>query len=140
MVSFTVTVKLQLDVFVEPSVAVQVTVVSPLLKVTPFNEVPVPVVTPLRLYAKVTVVQLSEPVASRLVFGDTQVQPVVILRVWLLVQLIIGLMVSFTVTVKLQLDVFVEPSVAVQVTVVNPLLKLTPLRDVPVPVVCPLKL
>ena len=46
MVSFTVTVKLQIDVFVEPSVAVQVTVVVPLLKVTPFNEVPVPVVTP----------------------------------------------------------------------------------------------
>ena len=81
IVSFTVTVKLQLDVFVEPSVAVQVTVVIPLLKVTPFNEVPVPVVCPLRLYAKVTVVQLSVAVASMLVFGDTHVHPVVTLRV-----------------------------------------------------------
>ena len=52
----------------------------------------------------------------------------------------IGLMVSFTVTVKLHDDVFDDPSVAVQVTVVNPLLKATPFNEVPVPVVCPLKL
>ena len=71
VLSNTVTVKLQVEVRALPSVAVHVTVVTPLLNILPFNVVPVPVVTPESEYATDTVVQLSVAVASRAVLGDT---------------------------------------------------------------------
>ena len=63
MLSTTVTVKLQLFVFPKPSVAVQVTVVVPTLKPTPFSVVPVPVVAPVKAYVTEFSVQLSVAVA-----------------------------------------------------------------------------
>ena len=57
---------------------------------------------------------------------------------WLETQLIVGFIVSFTVTVKLQVAELLEASVTVHVAVVMPLLKTTDARLLPVPVVTPL--
>ena len=139
VLSRTVTVKLHEEVRALPSVAVQVTVVKPLLNTLPFNVVPVPEVTPESEYATVTVPQLSVAVASSDVFGETHVHPEFVLRFVfpLTGQVITGTVLSKTVTVKLQVEVRALPSVAVHVTVVNPLLNITPFNVVPVPDVTP---
>src|SRR4029453_18905552 len=112
----TVTVKLQVAVFPDVSVAVQVTVVGPTGKHEPDAGVQA-AVTPGQLSlavgaAKVTTTQGSLIVAVlALLFGG---------------QVITGGCVSFTVTVNEQLAVLPEVSVAVQVTVVVPLGKNEP--------------
>ena len=62
-----------------------------------------------------------------------------VLRVWLLKQLIVGFSLSFTVKVKLQVALLLDPSVTVQITVVIPLLNTPPVRVAePLPAVTPL--
>jgi hypothetical protein len=59
----TVTVKPQSAVFPELSVALHVTLVTPVLKDCPLSVVPVPVVAPVKIYTKLASPQLSEAAA-----------------------------------------------------------------------------
>src|SRR5437764_13429218 len=108
-VSFAVTVKVQVLVLPEASVAVQVTVVVPLAKLEPEAGEQL-VVTPgqlsLAVGLKVTVCAQVPGAGLVKIFAG---------------QVIVGFSVSFTVTVKVQVLVLLEASVAVQVTVVVPL-------------------
>ena len=81
--------------------------------------------------------QLS--VADAFIPEPTHVQPVFVLRFWLVLngQVTTGGVLSNTVTVKLQVEVRALPSVAVQVIVVTPLLNTLPFNVVPVPEVTP---
>jgi hypothetical protein len=115
----TVTVKLQGAAEVLPlaSVAVQLTVVTPLLKVEP--ELTVPVVAPEALQLKVKPGQLSAAVTVK---GTAAVQtPGSVFCTIGAGQLVVGFSVSLTVTENVQLAVWLDVSVAVQVTVVDPL-------------------
>ena len=106
--SFTVTVKEQVEILPWPSLAVAVTVVAPNAKVEPLAG----------LYVKVAVPQLSEAVAAKV---TTWVQsPAAAFTLKLAGQVMLGAWLSFTVTVKVQAEVLPEASVAVAVTVVFP--------------------
>ena len=78
-------------------------------------------------------------VASSALVEETHVHPELVLRFVLPVtgQVTTGTVLSNTVTVKLQVEVSALPSVAVQVTVVTPLLNTLPFNVVPVPEVTP---
>ncbi len=103
----TVTVKLQLAVLPEVSVAVQVTVVVPIGKVE----------LEAGLQTKPTPGQLSETTGAKVALAPAgQVGSVTMLAG----QVMAGGCVSLTVTVNIQLAVWLEVSVAVQVTVVVP--------------------
>ena len=139
--SITVTVKVHCLVNPAPSVAVHVTVVTPLLKTTPFKFVPVPVVAPDKEYAKFTVIQLSVPVAFQSVPAFVYVQtPTPVFTDWLATHVIWGASLSIIVIVFEQASVWPEPSFTSQVTVVKPLLNVTPFKDEPEPVVTPVNI
>lgn len=137
--SFTVTVNTQVVLFV-PSVAVQVTVVTPLLNTWPVREAnPLPVVAPVNVAVFDVIEQLSVAVELNSDPTDVYVQtPAAVFLVafaghtektgdWL----------SFTVTVNTQVAVLL-PSDAVQVTVVTPLLNTLPANVAkPAPTVAP---
>ncbi len=114
-VSLTVTVNEQLPVFDDESVAMQVTVVTPLGKVEPDAGAQTGVRLPSQLSAavavKLTTAEQSPP-AVPVVMGDGQVTT--------------GASSSLTVTVNEQLPVLPDESVAMQVTVVTPLGKVEP--------------
>jgi hypothetical protein len=107
-------VKLELSVFPEASVAVQVTVVVPFGKLEPEGGVEV----------KVTPGQLSLAVAEYVTSAEHW--PGSVLAMMSAGQVTLGFSVSLTVTVKTQLSVFPEASVAVEVTAVVPFGKLEP--------------
>ena len=112
--SFTVTVKEQVEVFPCPSLAVAVTVVVPKANVEPETG----------LYVKVAVPQLSVAVAAKV---TTWVQrPAAAFTLKLAGQVMLGAWLSFTVTVKEQAAVLPWPSLAVAVTVVVPKLNTEP--------------
>src|SRR5213594_1213108 len=113
-VSLTVTVKTQLSVFPEASVAVQVTAVVPFGKLEPEGGVEV----------RVTPGQLSLAVAEYVTTAEHW--PGSVLVTMSAGQAIFGFSVSLTVTLKTQLSVFPEASVAVHVTAVVPFAKLEP--------------
>jgi hypothetical protein len=109
----TVTVKLQLVLLPEVSVAVQVTVVVPIGKVEPVAG----------LQTKTTPGQLSETTGAKVALAPAgQVGSFTMLAG----QVIAGGCVSLTVTVNWQLAVWPEVSVAVQVTVVVPFWNVDP--------------
>jgi len=113
--SLTVTVKVQAVVLLEASVAVQVTVVTPLWKVEPEAGT----------QAAVAPGQLSVGVGVAYVATAVQI-PAAVFNVIFAGHVIAGGILSLTVTVKVQDAVFSEASVAVHVTVVVPLAKLEP--------------
>lgn len=112
--SNTVTVKLQLLVLPEPSVAVHVTVVMPRGRHEPEGG----------LHAAVTPGQLSEAVAAKVAtaHGEDEHTSWGVIAVKLAGQVITGAWVSFTVTV----NVHIEPLDVVTVTVVVPFGKKEP--------------
>jgi hypothetical protein len=115
-VSLTVTLKLQLVVLPEASVAVQLTLLVPLANVLPL----------VGLQVTVTPEQLSVAMAgAKLTFWLHW--PDAVLVTTLTGQVITGGSVSLTVTLKLQLAVFPLASSAVQVTMLVPLAKALPL-------------
>ncbi len=113
-VSVTVTVNEQVAVLFDASRAVQVTVVTPTLKLDP------------EAGTHVTVApgQLSVTVGAGNV--TTAAQVTVALAVWLAGQVTTGAWVSLTVTVNVHAAVLADASVAVQVTVVTPRAKVEP--------------
>src|SRR6185369_388427 len=113
--SLTVTVKVQALVRALVSVAVQVTVVVPLAKSVPLAG----------LQTKVTPGQLSVAVGAKVTCAVQT--PASVLAAILPGQVIAGSSVSLTVMVKVQLAELLAASVALQVTVVVPLLKAVPL-------------
>ena len=113
--STTVTVKVQDAVLLEASVAVQVTVVTPFWKVEPDAGT----------QAAVAPGQLSVGVGVAYVATAEQI-PEAVLSVMFAGHVMLGFCVSLTVTVKVQLAVLLEASVAVQVTVVTPFWKVEP--------------
>ena len=113
--STTVTAKLQEAVLPEASVAVQVTVLVPLANVLPL----------VGLQLTVTPEQLSVAVGVKLTIWLHWPSAVLVTR--LSGQARIGATLSLTATVKLQFAVLPEASVAVQVTLLVPLLKVEPL-------------
>src|SRR5881397_2365513 len=121
-VSLTVTLKTQLSVFPDASVAAEVTVVVPLGKLEPEGGVEV----------RVTPGQLSLAVALKLTTAEHWPGSVPVTMS--AGQITFGFSVSLTVTVKTQLSVFPEASVAVQVTAVVPFGKLEPESGVEVKV------
>ena len=110
-VSLTVTVKLHDDVLLDESVAVQVTVVTPLLKVEPEAGAHATVGAGVQLSVAVGAVKLATAVHT---FGSVD------LTILAGHAPIIGFCVSLTVTVKRHDDVLLDESVTVQVTVVLP--------------------
>ena len=114
----TVTVKLQVAVLPDVSVAVQVTVVVPTGKIEPLSGV----------HTEVTPGQLSDTVgAGKVTVALLEIgQVCAATAVTFVGQVIDGGCVSLTVTVKVQEAVLFELSVAVQVTVVVPLRKVEP--------------
>ena len=114
-VSLTVTVKVQLPVRLAASVAVQVTVVTPLAKVEPEAGEQL-TVAPEQLSLAVGVVYVT--VAEH--------WPEAVFVVMFAGHVTVGAWLSTTVTVNVQLPVRFDASVAVQVTVVTPLAKLLP--------------
>ena len=112
----TVTVKLQVAVLPDISVAVQFTVVVPSGKHVPDAGV----------HATVTVVQLSVAPGSGKVTTAHELLIVGVTAVLLSGQVIAGGWVSFTLTVKEQVAVLPEESATVQLTVVVPLAKNEP--------------
>ena len=110
----TVTVKEQVAVRLEASVAVQVTVVVPTAKFDPEAGT----------HAVVTPEQLSAAVGAGNVNGIGL--PVRLVAVWLDGQVMVGFWLSLTVTVKLHEAILFAASVAVQVTVVTPFWKVEP--------------
>src|SRR6185369_2293967 len=123
--SLTVTVKVQALVRALVSVAVQVTVVTPLAKSVPLAG----------LQTKVTPGQLSVAVGAKVTWAVQA--PASVLTATFAGHVICGSSVSLTVTVKVQLAVLLAPSVALQVTVVVPLLKAVPLAGAQVTVTGP---
>src|SRR5258706_15863173 len=115
-VSLTVTVKVQLLVLPLASVAVQVTVVTPLLKLVPL------VFLMMRRPPRSSLF----PFATLLRSVRTQV-PKAVLVLMFDGQVNVGSSVSLTVTVQEQMLLLPLASLTVQVTVVTPLLKLVPL-------------
>lgn len=113
--SLTVTVKLQVAVLLEASVAVQVTVVTPLWKVEP-DAGEQDAVAPGQLSVGVGVAYVATAEQS----------PAAVLSVMFAGQVMLGFCVSFTRTVNVQVAVLLEASVAVQVTVVVPTWKVEP--------------
>jgi hypothetical protein len=114
-VSLIVTVNMQLPVFDDESVAVQLTVVTPFGKVEPEAGTQVGVSEPSQLSVAVEVkVTATEhiPAGEFITIGDGQVTT--------------GASSSLTVTVNIQLPVFDDESVAVQLTVVTPFGKVEP--------------
>jgi hypothetical protein len=113
--SLTVTVKLQLAVLPEASVAVQTTVFVPVGKTLPL------------VGAQVTVTpgQLSVAAASNTTIWLHW--PAAVFVTMLAGQVTTGISPSLTTTVKLQLPVLPDASVAVQVTLFVPLAKTWPL-------------
>ena len=107
----TVTVKLQVAVFPDASVAVQVTVFVPIGNVAPDSGLH-NVVTPGQLSVAVGVKFTATPLAAGQVTAVT--------AVILAGQVIVGGCVSMTVMVKAQLAVLPEASATEQVTVVVP--------------------
>jgi len=118
-VSLTVTLKLQVAVLPEASVAVQVTLFVPFAKVEPLAG----------LHTLVTPGQLSVALTNQVTLEASQT-PAVVFVTMLAGQVITGFSVSLTVTVKLQLAVLPEASVAVQLTVFVPFGKMKPLGGV----------
>src|SRR5438093_1237000 len=114
--SVTVTVKVQALVLPLASVAVQVTVATPLLKVEPLAGAQTTEATA-QLSLALGAVQLTAAVQT----------PAAVFCVILAGQVIVGISVSLTVTVKMHALVLPLPSLAVQVTVVVPLMKVAPL-------------
>src|SRR5947209_10183707 len=117
-VSLTVTVKLQLVVLLDESVAVQMTVLVPFAKVEPLDGMqttPTPGQSSLAVSVKVTAV-LHWPTA--------------VLATMFAGQVIAGFSVSLMVTVKLQLVVLLDASVAVHMTVFVPFANVEPLAGV----------
>ena len=112
-VSFTVTVCVQVCIFPATSLAVQVTVVTPIGKLD--GELLVTVIVPVQL-SDVVGVPKTTPVATHELASATAVT--------FAGQVIVGFWVSFTVTVCVQVCVFPAASLAVQVTVVTPIGKL----------------
>src|SRR6266581_5390777 len=112
--SLTVTVNVQALVLPLASVAVQVTVLTPLLKLEPLAGLQL-TVTPGQLSLATgelkTTIALHAPASAFWMISATQV-------------LMTGFSLSLTVTVKVQALVLSLVSVAVQVTVFTPLLKL----------------
>jgi hypothetical protein len=123
--SVTVTVKVQALVRALVSVAVQVTVVTPLTK-------SVPLAGP---QTKVTPGQLSVAVGANVTWAVQA--PRSVLTATFAGQVICGSSVSLTVTVKVQLAELLAASVALQVTVVVPLLNAVPLAGAHVTVTGP---
>ena len=118
-VSLIVTVKVQVALFgvgVAASLTVQVTVVVPFIKVAPLAGVQITAPTPEQLSLAVGVVYVTTAVHCPLAAG----------WVMLVGQVITGSVTSAIVTVNAHCAVLLEVSVAVQVTVVVPLLKLEP--------------
>ena len=114
-VSLTVTVKVQVPVFAEASVAVHVTVVVPFGNVEPEAGT----------HATVAPGQLS--VAAGVVYVTTAEHWFVAVgTVMFAGHVSVGACVSLTVTEKTQIPVFVEASVAVQITDVVPTGKVEP--------------
>jgi hypothetical protein len=113
--SLTVTLKLQLVVLPEASVAVQVTRLIPAGKAVPF----------VGLQIRLTLVQLSVAVASKVTTWPQS--PGAVLVTMSVGHEIVGGSVSLTVIVKVQALVPVLASVPVQVTVLVPLGKVEPL-------------
>src|ERR1035437_7925649 len=114
--SWMVTVKLHELVLPEESVAVQVTVVTPLAKVEPLGGT----------QATVTPGQLSVAVAAKVTLL-LEHRPESVFATILVEQVTLGGSLSRIVTVKLHELVLPEESVAVQVTVVTPFAKVEPL-------------
>src|SRR5258705_73297 len=123
--SLTVTVNVQVLVRALVSVAVQVTVVTPLIKSVPLAG----------LQTKVTPGQLSVAVGANVTWVVQA--PRSVLTATLAGQVICGSSVSLTVTVKVQLAVLLAASVALQVTVVVPLSNAVPLAGAHVTVTGP---
>ena len=100
----TITLKLQEAVLFEASRAVHETVVRPALNTTLFRFVPVPVVAPDRVYEIEASEQLSVAVAFQPVPLCKWLQPLLVVTFcWPVTgQLIRGVVLSFTVTVKEQ--------------------------------------
>src|SRR5260221_584623 len=114
--SVTVTVKVQALVLPLPSVAVQVTVATPLLKVEPLAG------------AQTTEARAQLSLALGAAQVTTAVQaPSAVVCVMFSGQVIDGFSASLTVTLKVQALVLPLPSLAVQVTMVVPLVKVEPL-------------
>ena len=116
-VSLTVTVTLHMAVLFDESVAVQVTVVVPLLKVDPDAGEQATVGAGVQLSVAVAGVKVTTAVHT---FGS------VLVVMFAGQEPIVGACVSFTVTVKLHVAVLFDESVAVQVTVVTPFWKVDP--------------
>ena len=116
-ISLTVTVKLHIAVLLDESVAVQVTVVVPLLKVDPDAGEQATVGAGVQLSVAVGGVKVTTAVQT---FGSVDF---VILAGQAPMT---GFSVSLSVTVKLQLAMLTDVSVAVQVTVVVPLANVEP--------------
>src|SRR6266536_2481030 len=113
--SVTVTVKVQALVLPLASVAVQVTVATPLLKVEPLAG------------AQATEARAQLSLALGAVQVTTAVQaPTAVVCVMSAGQVIDGFCASLTVTLKVQALVLPLPSLAVQVTRVVPLVKVEP--------------
>src|SRR5439155_8240569 len=112
--SLTVTVKLQLELLPDVSVAVHTTLVVPLGKLDP--DAGTHTIEPPR--------QLSVKLAKKLTLLEHR--PGAVLTLMLLGQLGTGRSVSLTVTVKLQLELLPDASVAVHTTGVVPVGKLDP--------------
>src|SRR6185436_20507801 len=125
-VSFTVTVNVQAFVLPVASVAVQVNVVTPLLKVEPLAG----------RHATEAKAQLSAAVGADQLTSAVQ-SPASVLCVMFAGQVMLGFSVSLTVTVKLQLAVLPWPSSAMQLTGVVPRPKLLPLAGEHVTVAVP---
>ena len=117
--SLTMTLKLQEALFPLASVAVQVTVLVPLLKLDPLGGT----------HAFVAPEQLSLTVGAAK-FTTRAHKPGAVLVVMSVGHVMAGKSLSLTVTVKEQALVLPLVSLAVQVTVVTPLLNVEPLRGV----------
>ena len=124
-VSSTVTVKLQIAALFDESVAVQLTVVVPLLKVDPGAGEQATAGAGVQLSVAVGGVKVTTAVQT---FGS------VFLVMFAGQPPIVGCCVSFTVTVKVQIPVLFARSVAVQLTVVTPFWNVEPAAGVHVAV------
>lgn len=115
VLSVTVTVKLQTPVFAEPSVAVQFTVVKPSVNVLPLGGEQV---------TGTVGSQLSEEEGINV----TTAPPSVVASIDILLHpAMLGACASSTFTVNVHCDELLDPSVAIQVTVVLPFRKIEPL-------------
>ena len=91
VLSFTVTVKLQVALLPAASCTFQLTVVTPLLNTTPARLLPVPVVAPLKVYTVEVTPQLSPEVTLNSEPEAVYTQLLVAVeRVWLPTQVMVG--------------------------------------------------